>query len=93
MMSRDLGYRKIQCTGRSSYIISLPKEWVSTTKLEKGSELAFKVQEDSSLLLVPRKILEKREVAKSTLKEHTLHITSSWLFAPNGSHTTAEVSL
>ena len=28
MAEKDLGYRRVQCTGRGSYIISLPKEWV-----------------------------------------------------------------
>jgi phosphate uptake regulator len=74
-MERDLGYRKIQVTGRGSYIISLPKEWVSDSNLKKGSQLAFKIQEDSSLLLVPRDILEQRTETKSSLKEFTIHIT------------------
>ena len=26
MAEKDLGYRRVQCTGRGSYIISLPKE-------------------------------------------------------------------
>ena len=74
-MERDLGYRKIQVTGRGSYIISLPKDWVVNSKLEKGNQLAFKRQEDSSLLLVPRDVLEQRTETKSTLKEFTIHFT------------------
>jgi len=74
-MKQDLGYRRVQRTGRGSYIISLPKEWVLKSELKKGSQLAFKVLEDSSLLLVTRNALEKHEEAKSTLKEHTIHIT------------------
>ena len=74
-VEQDLGYRKVQRTGRGSYIISLPKEWVLKSELKKGSQLAFKVLEDSSLLLVTRNILEKHEEAKSTLKEYIIHIT------------------
>jgi len=74
-MERDLGYRKIQVTGRGSYIISLPKEWVLDSNLTKGSQLAFKIQEDSSLLLVPRNVLEQQTETKSSLKEFTIHIT------------------
>jgi len=70
-MERDLGYRRVQCAGRGSYIISLPKEWVQDTKLEKGSELAFKTLDDSSLILVPRKIMEgRKEAEKPELKEY-----------------------
>jgi len=74
-MEKDLGYRKVQCTGRGSYIISLPKDWVQETGIEKGSEVLFKVNEDSSLTLVPRKIMEgKREPKKPKLKEYWIHV-------------------
>ena len=35
MVEKDLGYRRVQCTGRGSYIISLPKEWVEDIGLEQ----------------------------------------------------------
>ena len=59
MTEKDLGYRRVQCTGRGSYIISLPKEWVEDLELKRGSEIAFNVEPDSTLMLVPRKIQEK----------------------------------
>jgi phosphate uptake regulator len=59
LAEKDLGYRKVQCTGRGSFIISLPKEWVQDLELKRGSEIAFNVQPDSTLTLVPRKIQEK----------------------------------
>ncbi len=58
MAEKDLGYRRVQSTGRGSYIISLPKDWVKDTGLKRGSEIAFGVQPDSSLILVPRKLRE-----------------------------------
>ena len=61
MAAKDLGYRRVQCTGRGSYIISLPKEWVKDIGLKRGSEIAFNLQADSSLSLVPRKFREKIE--------------------------------
>jgi phosphate uptake regulator len=71
MAEKDLGYRKVQCTGRGSYIISLPKEWVQDIDLKRGSEIAFTVQSDSSLALVPRKLKEKDEASEKTkLKEY-----------------------
>jgi phosphate uptake regulator len=59
LAEKDLGYRRVQCTGRGSYIISLPKEWVEDIGLKRGSEIAFNIQPDSTLTLVPRKIAEK----------------------------------
>jgi len=59
LAEKDLGYRRVQCTGRGSYIISLPKEWVQDLDLKRGSEIAFNVEPDSTLMLVPRKIQEK----------------------------------
>ncbi len=56
---KDLGYRRVQCTGRGSYIISLPKEWVEDIGLKRGSEIAFNIQPDNTLSLIPRKIAEK----------------------------------
>ncbi len=59
LAEKDLGYRRVQCTGRGSYIISLPKEWVQDIGLKRGSEIAFNLEPDSSLILIPRKIMEK----------------------------------
>jgi phosphate uptake regulator len=71
MAEKDLGYRRVQCTGRGSYIISLPKKWVQDIELKRGSEIAFNVQSDSSLTLVPRKLKEKdEENEKTRLKEY-----------------------
>ncbi len=74
MAEKDLGYRKVQSTGRGSYIISLPKEWVQDTGLKKGSEIDFNIQADSSLSLVPRKLKEKyEEDAGTKLKEYYIN--------------------
>jgi len=75
LAEKDLGYRKVQCTGRGSYIISLPKEWVQDLELKRGSEIAFNSQPDSTLTLVPRKIKEKegRDNA-SKLKEYFINV-------------------
>jgi phosphate uptake regulator len=71
MTEKDFGYRRVQCTGRGSYIISLPKEWIQDIGLKRGSEIAFTVQSDSSLALVPRKLKEKgEENEKSRLREY-----------------------
>ena len=75
MAEKDLGYRRVQCTGRGSYIISLPKEWVQDIGLKRGSEIAFSLQADSSLSLVPRKIREKiGEDEGAKLKEYYISV-------------------
>ena len=78
MAEKNLGYRRVQCTGRGSYIISLPKEWVQDIGLKKGSEIDFNVQHDSTLILVPRKLKEKRgENNGSKLKEYYINVDVS----------------
>ena len=75
MSEKDLGYRRVQFTGRGSFIISLPKEWVQDIGLKRGSEVAFNVQSDQSLILVPRKIKEKlQDDGKVRLKEYYLNV-------------------
>lgn len=74
MSPKDLGYRRIQRTGRGSYIISLPKAWVDNIRLDKGSQLAFQIQNDSSLLLMPRNLLEDIQSSGNQLREHHIPI-------------------
>ena len=62
MAEKDLGYRRVQCTGRGSFIISLPKTWVEDIGLSRGSEIAFNIQPDSTLNLIPRIIMEKEGI-------------------------------
>jgi phosphate uptake regulator len=74
-MEKDLGYRRVQCAGRGSLSISLPKNWAQDVGIERGSEIAFKVREDSSLILVPRKIMEgKKENEKPKLREYWIYV-------------------
>jgi phosphate uptake regulator len=75
MIEKDLGYRRIQCTGRGAYIISLPKGWVEELDLKRGSEIAFNIQPDNTLLLVPRKITEKQTQTDTTKsKEYVINV-------------------
>lgn len=58
--------RKLQMTGGSTYILSLPKEWVTRNKLNKGSLIALAEEDDGSLSLFPSK-LEKQEKKNEAL--------------------------
>jgi phosphate uptake regulator len=73
-MEKDLGYRRIQSTGRGSYIISLPKEWVKELGLKKGSEMEFKLQDDSSLMIVPGEKSRKEKDDIHKLKEYWIRV-------------------
>jgi phosphate uptake regulator len=75
MAEKDLGYRRVQSTGRGSFIISLPKEWVQDTGLKRGNEIAFSVLSDSSLVLVPRKLRETGVgLEEEQLKEYCVNV-------------------
>lgn len=50
--------RKVQVTGGSSYVITLPKEWVQSQKIVKNEPLGLIVQSDGTLL-VTKEIHEK----------------------------------
>jgi phosphate uptake regulator len=54
-------YRRIQITGRGSYVVSLPKKWVSDMGLSKGERIAVFKQPDGSLSLVPKESTGKEE--------------------------------
>jgi len=55
--------RKIQLTGRSTYIVSLPKKWIKGMKLNVGDQLILRRQGNSTILITPRsKGFNKREV-------------------------------
>ena len=45
--------RRLQETGRASYIVSVPKQWVQDLNLRKGSLVRVARQQDGSLLLTP----------------------------------------
>ena len=63
IMEKDLKreeQRKLQMTCGSTYILSLPKEWVTRNQLQKGSLIVLDEEDDGSLSLFPSK-LEKHE--------------------------------
>ncbi len=57
---RNEEQRRLQLTGGSTYILSLPKEWVTRNQLKKGSSITLTEEDDGSLSIVPPK-LEKQE--------------------------------
>ena len=55
--------RKVQVTGGATYIISLPKSWARNVGLKPGDLVQLIPQPDASLLLIPKKSLERKEKA------------------------------
>jgi len=55
--------RKVQVTGGSTYIISIPKKWATSVGIDANSTLGFIPQSDGNLLLTPN-VVETREERK-----------------------------
>jgi len=70
--------RKVQISGGSSYIVSLPKNWIKQTKIQKNDPVGLIVQRDGTLLVTPNikgeKIqkVKEFEVAASTDQTYLL---------------------
>jgi phosphate uptake regulator len=46
--------RKVQLTGGSSYVVTLPKEWVKSQKINKNDPVGLIAQPDGTLLLTSK---------------------------------------
>ena len=60
--------RRVMSLGRSSMVISLPKNWMQLNELKKGDVVSVAIQRDRSLVVYPR------AQAKKKPKEMTLRI-------------------
>ncbi|KYK25172.1 PhoU family transcriptional regulator [Thermoplasmatales archaeon SM1-50] len=56
--------RRVQLTGGSSYIITLPKEWITSFHIKKNDPLAMHIQSDGTLLLTPKMTQEQLQKTK-----------------------------
>ena len=45
--------RKVQISGGSSFIVSLPKKWIKSTNIKKNDPVGLVVQPDGTLLITP----------------------------------------
>jgi phosphate uptake regulator len=61
--------RKLQFTGGSTYIISLPKRWVDQNQLEKGSEIKVRQEEGGVLSIIPTEAsASQKKLDEATIK-------------------------
>jgi phosphate uptake regulator len=66
--TRDGEARKLQVTGGSTYIISLPKKWVARNQLRKGSFLILREERDGSLSLAPSGLAKQEKKEEAIIK-------------------------
>lgn len=95
---QDEETRKIQFTGGSTYIISLPKRWIAVNQLKKGSFIKLREEEGGLLTIVPpgSKVQARSDealikVAPSDCTEMiTRKIVSAYLAGYNSIHVRAD---
>ncbi len=63
-MSFNIEARKVQQTGGSSYIISLPKEWITKHGIKAKDTIGVLSQPDGNLLITPYMSSEKQIIEK-----------------------------
>ncbi len=51
--------RKVQRTGGSTLIVSLPKDWVKKVGLDSGDEVSIHYRPDNSLVIIPSRVKRK----------------------------------
>lgn len=56
--------RRVQITGGSSYIVTLPKEWINSVNVKKNDPLGMISQSDGTLLITSKMIEKKPESTK-----------------------------
>jgi phosphate uptake regulator len=59
--------RRLQVTGGSTYIISLPKKWITKNQLRKGSSLLLLEEDDGSLSVSSPSELARKETSDEAL--------------------------
>jgi len=59
--------RRVMSLGRSSLVISLPKNWMQLNELKKGDVVSFAIQRDRSLVIYPG-TKKKSETKETTLR-------------------------
>ena len=60
--------RKLQFTGGSTYIISLPKKWIDQNRLVKGSAIRVREEEGGSLSIIPCEAVSPQKTDEATIR-------------------------
>ena len=62
VLGKKMEIRRVQMTGGSSYIITLPKEWIKSLNIKKNDSVGLIAQSDGTLLITPN--LDKEQLQK-----------------------------
>jgi len=68
-MAENEETRKIQFTGKSSYIVSLPKQWITDLGLKQGDQIRMVRKDSSTLELYPPKFESRNQKKEDALIE------------------------
>jgi len=60
--------RKLQVTGGSTFILSLPKDWAVRNELKRGSSMLVREEDDGSLSIAPSKFAKKEKQDEAFIK-------------------------
>jgi phosphate uptake regulator len=60
--------RKLQITGGSTFILSLPKDWITKNELKKGSSMILCEEDDGSLSVTPSSLAQKEKQDEAFIK-------------------------
>jgi phosphate uptake regulator len=60
--------RKLQFTGGSTYIISLPKRWIDQNQLKKGSVIKLREEEGGFLSIIPSELAIQQNRGEAVIK-------------------------
>jgi phosphate uptake regulator len=60
--------RKLQVTGGSTFILSLPKDWATRNELKKGSPMVVRQEDDGTLSIAPSKFAKKEKQDEAYIK-------------------------
>jgi len=60
--------RKLQITGGSTYVLSLPKRWVILNGLKKGSQLLIRQEENGALAILPPELGKPERTEEAIIK-------------------------
>jgi phosphate uptake regulator len=60
--------RKLQVTGGSTFILSLPKEWATKNELKRGSAMVVREEDDGSLSIAPSNFPKKEKQDEAYIK-------------------------
>jgi phosphate uptake regulator len=60
--------RKLQVTGGSTFVISLPKRWVIQNGLEKGNQLLIRQEENGTLTVLPPELAKPERTDEALIR-------------------------